>query len=166
MGFDVDVTKKSEGRVPPQPSNSDLSLWNKAECFSFTCIAVSHGLYHQLTSTSHQLPTIPGTLSFSLHLELYNWGTIYVTYDRGLCRATSAGSDLQHYTWVVLECTVKVSPMSQENSIIDFIRRWEVDSHRSEVKSNSTTYKHVLENLGSEFVWMKKNNNSTQVRNV
>ncbi|KAG4919610.1 hypothetical protein JHK85_057891 [Glycine max] len=40
--------------------------------------------------------------------------------------------------------------------------RWEVDSHRSEVKSNSTTYKHVLENLGSEFVWMKKNNNSTQ----
>ena len=46
------------------------------------------------------------------------------------------------------------------------VGRWEVDSHRSEVKSNSTTYKHVLENLGSEFVWMKKNNNSTQVRNV
>ncbi|KAH1191818.1 putative ion channel POLLUX-like 2 [Glycine max] len=118
MGFDVDVTKKSEGRVPPQPSNSDLSLWNKAECFSFTCIAVSHGLYHQLTSTSHQLPTIPGTLSFSLHLELYNWGTIYVTYDRGLCRATSAGSDLQHYTWVVLECTVK-GP--QARSMIQFM---------------------------------------------
>ncbi|KAK7391752.1 hypothetical protein VNO78_20173 [Psophocarpus tetragonolobus] len=40
--------------------------------------------------------------------------------------------------------------------------RWEVDSHMSEVKSNSNTYKHVLENLGSEFLWMKKNINNSQ----
>ncbi|RDX58239.1 putative ion channel POLLUX-like 2, partial [Mucuna pruriens] len=40
--------------------------------------------------------------------------------------------------------------------------RWEVDSHRSEVESNSNTYKHVPESLGTEFVWMKKNNNSSQ----
>ncbi|TKY51939.1 putative ion channel POLLUX 2 [Spatholobus suberectus] len=40
--------------------------------------------------------------------------------------------------------------------------RWEVDSHRSEVKSNSHTYKQVPKNLGTESDCMKKNNNSSQ----
>ncbi|KAL2325181.1 hypothetical protein Fmac_024239 [Flemingia macrophylla] len=42
--------------------------------------------------------------------------------------------------------------------------RWQVDSHsyRSEDKSNSNTNKHVPENLGTEFAWMKKNDNSSQ----
>ncbi|KAK7344056.1 hypothetical protein VNO77_13290 [Canavalia gladiata] len=40
--------------------------------------------------------------------------------------------------------------------------RWEVYSHRSEVNSNSNTYKHFSENLGTEFVRMEKNNNSSQ----
>lgn len=40
--------------------------------------------------------------------------------------------------------------------------RWEVDSHRSEDKSNSNSNNRVPENLGTEFVWMKKNNNSSQ----
>ncbi|XP_027366836.1 putative ion channel POLLUX-like 2 isoform X2 [Abrus precatorius] len=39
--------------------------------------------------------------------------------------------------------------------------RWEADSHRSEVKSNSNTYKHVSENLGTESICMEKNNSSS-----
>lgn len=43
------------------------------------------------------------------------------------------------------------------------VGRWEVDSHRSDVKSNSKTNKHVEENLGTESIWMEKNKNSSQV---
>ncbi|RZB87826.1 putative ion channel POLLUX-like 2 isoform X3 [Glycine soja] len=61
-----------------------------------------------------------------------------------------------HFSWI------KSSALRTRCLRVHGEGRWEVDSLRSEVKSNSTTYKHVPENLGTKFVWMKKNNNSTQ----
>ncbi|XP_019428670.1 PREDICTED: putative ion channel POLLUX-like 2 isoform X1 [Lupinus angustifolius] len=44
--------------------------------------------------------------------------------------------------------------------------RWEVGSHRLDIKSNSNTSKHVPENLGTKFLWMEKNNTTSQAESM
>ncbi|KAK7356889.1 hypothetical protein VNO80_16169 [Phaseolus coccineus] len=61
-----------------------------------------------------------------------------------------------HFSWIKSSALHMRGPRGHAEG------RWEVDSHRSEVKSSSNTYKHVPENLGTKFFWMKKNNNSSQ----
>ncbi|KAK8471133.1 hypothetical protein PHAVU_003G138460 [Phaseolus vulgaris] len=61
-----------------------------------------------------------------------------------------------HFSWVKSSALHMRGPRGHAEG------RWEVDSHSSEVKSCSNTYKHVPENLGTKVFWMKKNNNSSQ----
>ncbi|XP_014514750.1 putative ion channel POLLUX-like 2 [Vigna radiata var. radiata] len=61
-----------------------------------------------------------------------------------------------HFSWIKSSALHMRGPRALAGG------RREVDSNMSEVKSSSNTYKHVPENLGTKFFWMKKNNRSSQ----
>ncbi|XP_027936741.1 putative ion channel POLLUX-like 2 isoform X1 [Vigna unguiculata] len=61
-----------------------------------------------------------------------------------------------HFSWIKSSALHMRGPRGQAGG------RREVDSHRSEVKPSSNTYKHVPENLGTKFFWMKKHSSSSQ----
>ncbi|KAL1294625.1 hypothetical protein HN51_055399 [Arachis hypogaea] len=62
-----------------------------------------------------------------------------------------------------LRC-IESSVLNAHTRIVQREGRWETDSHRSEVMSNSTTSKNVLENLATQCISTEKNNTSSQLQ--
>ncbi|KAK7268916.1 hypothetical protein RIF29_21626 [Crotalaria pallida] len=63
-----------------------------------------------------------------------------------------------HFGWI------RSSPLNVNgNGLGAYIEgRWKAESHMSEVNSNSNNSKHVPENLGPAFIWLQKNNTTSQ----
>ncbi|RYR38459.1 hypothetical protein Ahy_A09g043503 isoform C [Arachis hypogaea] len=62
-----------------------------------------------------------------------------------------------------LRC-IESSVLNAHTLIVQHKGRWEADSHRSEVMSNSTTSKNVLEKLATQFISTEKSNTSSQLQ--